>query len=266
MPRYSPSKDTESQKSLQRSSSKSIRVEPRSNSQQSNPTITQKSMWRNPLVWLGIAAALGTLLYPILQDGSTTKVISIHAVDVSDSGITEPEIPQTICKARAERLISGDVATNLDFSDRAELTSSQTVENSTDLNQQCQLLFTNGKNRPKQISKNQGTDPISTFSRIQNVVVSERSKGNQNPVVVTMWLKDAEQVLGKPKYDFGDFQKRVESITSDRGKVAIIGTTGELREDLENRFAKNPAVFLCTARDSAACIRRTFEAARTIKP
>ena len=258
MPRYSPSKNPES-----RQKGQNLRRSTRIASPRSNPN--HKPLWRNPIVWLGIIACFGILVFPVWQDSKNVKVISIHATDASDSGIANPEIPKGICKARAEKLIAGDLAMNFDYSDRPEPTYSQTIDQTTDLSQQCQTLFTNGKERPSQISKQEGTDPVSLITRIQNAVIAERTKGDRKPVVVTIWLDAAEPIPGKPAYDFDDFQKRVESIVRDRGKVAIIGTTGELRENLEKRFAKNSAIYLCTAKDSANCIRDTFDAARMSK-
>ena len=265
MSRYKRPQGTEQGTESRNVRSRKVRVA--SPSQPANQTNqnSHKSMLKNPLVWLGGLGAIAILFLPIWQDSKIIKVISAYAIDVSDSGIANPEAVKAVCKARAERLIAGDVSITIEFSDRAEKTGSQTIDNNTDLNQSCQTVFTNGKERSRQISKLGGTDPIAVIGRLENAIMAERSHGNQNPVVVTLWLDDAEPVAGKPAYDFNDFQKRVEAIASDRGKVAIIGTTGELAEDLEKRFAKNSSVFLCTAKDSADCIRKTFDAARTPK-
>ncbi len=263
MSRYSRPQNAELQSSRSRNTSRnSQRL--KLDLQSTNPAI-HKPIWKNPLVLIGCVSAVSILCYPIWQDGKITRVIAIGAVDVSDSGIANLEAVKDVCIVRVDKLIAGDVSITIDFSDRAEKTGSQTIDNNTDSSQQCQTVFTNGKERSAQISKRGGTDPMAVIDRIENAVISERSKDNQNPVVVTLWLDAAEPVLGKPAYDFNDFQKRVEAITNDRGKVAIIGTTGELAEDLEKRFAKNSSVFLCTAKDSADCIRKTFDAARTPK-
>lgn len=254
MPRYSPNQnsDTNQRRRLKRS--------PRIEALSANHNY--KPIWQNPLTWVGIGGAIFTLLFPIWLDSKTVKLISIHASDASDSGIANPAIPQEICKARTERLIIGDLALNFDFSDRTEPTYTQVIDQNTELGQQCHTLFTNGKQRPKEISKREGTDPVSLIVRIQNAINAERAKGDHRPVVVTIWLDAAEPIPGAKPYDFDDFQKRVEAIVSDRGKVAIIGTSGELRENLEKRFTKNPSVYLCNIQGSNNCIRDTFEAAR----
>ena len=264
MTRYTRPQGTESRQGRSQNAPRSRQVSSGKPSQPAKPDIA-KPIWKNPLVWLGVAGASLVLGYPIWEDQRLTRVISVYAVDVSDSGIANPEAVKAVCKAHANRSIAGDVSITFEFSDRTENTGSQTIDSNSDLSQQCQTVFTGGTERSKQISKRGGTDPIAVIDRIENAVVSERAKGNQNPVVVTLWLDDAEPVAGKPAYDFDDFQKQVEAIASDRGKVAIIGTTGELAENLEKRFAKNSSVFLCTAKDSADCIRKTFEAARTPK-
>jgi len=263
MPRYSSSKNTRMQPPSNYRQPRPARAKlvsyPKKSTSNQKP---QKPLWKNPLLGLSFAIAVIILFYPIWLDSRTTKLLSIHATDASDSGIANPEIPKSLCKARADNLISGDSAINFDFSDRAEITGSEAIDNNTDLSKQCQTLFTNGKERPREISKKDGTDPISIITRIQNVITYERPKGNKNAVLVTIYLDAAEPVPGKPAYDFDDFQKRIESIVSDRGKVAIIGTTGELNETLVKRFKENPAISLCTSKNGVNCINEAFKAAR----
>jgi hypothetical protein len=261
MSRYTRPQGTESRQVRSRKARVTSPSQPANQTSQAS----HKPIWKSPLVWIGGVVAIAILLMPIWQDSKIMRVISAYAVDVSDSGIANPEAVKAVCKAHTDRLMAGDVSITIEFSDRAEKTGSQMIENNTDPSQQCQTVFTNGNERSEQLSKRGGTDPIAVIGRLENAIIAERSQGNQNPVVVTLWLDDAEPVAGKPAYDFNDFQKRVEAIASDRGKVAIIGPTGELAEDLEKRFAKNSSVFLCTAKDSADCIRKTFDAARTPK-
>ena len=261
MPRYSRSNQPQSESQPHsRNRSRSAKV----TALRSTTKTKQKPFWQNSLVYLGAVAALVILIFPFWQENKIIKVISIHASDASDSGIVNPKIPQDICKARAEKLVAGDQTIDFAFSDRAEPTRNEIINQTTDLRQQCQDLFTDKKERPKQIGESNGTDPISIISRIENAIATERAKGNKKPVMLTMWLDEAEPTEGKSAYDFNDFQKRVEGIVSARGRVAIIGTKGELRENLEKRFAKNPAISLCTAKDSATCISDVFESVRTL--
>jgi len=222
-----------------------------------------KPLWKNPLTWVLVCIAAGILVIPKFIEDLVPKVIAIHASDVSDSGIAHPELPLQVCKSRAENLKTGDLAIDLQFSDRAEAISDKLIRQDTDLNGLCAAITTM-KNRPNTISRKQGTSPIAIIDRITNAVVTQRRKNNQNPVVVTLWLDEAEPVPGQSAYDYDHFQKQVEKITNDRSKVAIIGTKGELREELEKRLGQNSSVFLCTENDGKECVSRVFEAARSL--
>lgn len=153
MPRYTRSQGTKSR------SVRSRQVRVASPLQPANQN-SYKSIWKNPLVWIGSVGAIAILFLPIWQDSKIIKVISAYAIDVSDSGIANPEAVKAVCKARVERLIAGDVSIMIEFSDRAEKTGSQTIDNNTDLNQSCQTVFTNGKERSRQISKLGGRSRI----------------------------------------------------------------------------------------------------------
>jgi hypothetical protein len=221
-----------------------------------------KAIWDNPSAWLLMGCiTIAVLGYPIWLQSKTSKVISIHGSDASNSGLDDPRIPQEICKARSEQLVDGDLAINFDFSDRAEPTFKQTFGTNTNLTEQCNSISTNPKNRQSQIGKHSGTDPVALMTRIQTAIAAERAKGDQRVVVISIWLQAAEPVEGKP-FDLKAFTKKLETIVQDRAKVTLIGPTGELREMLESPFAGNQSLTLCTVQDSASCIRSVFEEAR----
>lgn len=234
-----------------------------SSTPQTSLNAPQKPLWKNPLTWALVGIAAGILVIPKILEDNVTKVIAIHASDVSDSGIAHPELPLQVCKSRAENLKTGDLAIDLQFSDRAEAISDKLIRQDTDFNGLCAGITT-VKNRPNTLSRERGTSPITVIDRITNAVVTQRRKNNHYPIVVTIWLDEAEPIPGQPPYDYDYFQKQVEKITNDRGKVAIIGTKGELQEKLEKRLGQNSSVFLCTENDGKECVNRVFEAARSM--
>ncbi len=189
-------------------------------------------------------------------------VIAILGLDVSDSGVHNAATVEKICRAETQALRAGDRAIDIAYADTTEPTYSSEVETVTQMFPRCQSYAK--QQRPATVGKGQGTSPMLLLDRIQTQVQIQRQAGHQQPIAAVVWLQAAEPGPGLPPLDFAALGQRIKQITDDRGRVAIIGPTGKLRENLDKLSAQNPSLRVCNVADYQSCIRSTFKDARTL--
>lgn len=229
-----------------------------------SPEMAAKSLpvWKSPLLWLGLLIALLIAGINFAVWYRTVRVIAILASDVSDSGVADPTVAESICRAQTQALKPQDVAIDIAFADTTEPTHTGEVHSVTQMFPRCQ--HEDRQHRPPSVGKSSGTSPIVLLDRIQTQIQIQRKAGNTQPIVTVIWLQAAEPGPGLPDLDFDLLGQQIKQITDDRGRVAMIGPTGKLREDLERLSVQNPSLQVCSIAEHESCIRSTFEAARSL--
>jgi len=235
-------------------------ISPRSLPPSHQSGLPHVSLWKSPLLWLALLMMLVVGAIPVIEWYRTVRVIAILASDVSDSGLTDPAIGQAICRTQTQALKPEDVAIDIPYADTTETTRSSTVQSVTHLFSRCQ----DTQQRPAAIGKGTGTSPLLLMERIQTQIQIQRQAGNTNPIAAVVWMQAAEPGPGLPPLDFEVLGQHIHQITGDRGRLAIIGPTGQLRQNLEKLSVENPRLQVCSAAEHQACIRDTFDAARIL--
>lgn len=226
----------------------------------------QEKPWRTYPAILGVSLiGIGFLTVPILLDSRTQRVISIEASDVSESAKKFPFLQQQHCEALAHQLKSGDTIVEIQFADNPEVIRDITINNTLFLLGQCKQTNPDSKQPKSNIGEQRGTSVILLLERIITVIEEKRTKGLKNPVVVTMTLQAAEPGPGQPKLDYQRIKTLVEKITSNRGIVAIMGTTGKLQSELTNHLKDNSHANVCTFKDIKDCVGSSFQRGREIR-
>lgn len=228
---------------------------------ESKPYRVPNTVWKSPLLWLAILAMLIVAAIPIVEWYRTVRVIAILASDASDSGLADPTVGQNICRTQTQALKPEDVAIDIAYADTTEATRSSTVRSVTQMFPRCQDY---AKQRPATVGRVTGTSPLLLLERIQTQIQIQRKAGNTSPIAVVVWMQAAEPGPGLPPLDFDVLGQQIKQITDDRGRVAIVGPTGQLRQNLENLSAQNPYLQVCSVAEHQSCIRDTFDATRAL--
>ncbi|MCY7274293.1 MAG: hypothetical protein LH702_11270 [Phormidesmis sp. CAN_BIN44] len=201
--------------------------------------------------------AVGTLLIPTLLN---QHVISIQANDLSKSALNDIKTAQQHCKVATGSLKEKDYAISIWFADRPEQRWAELVDDGATLLKKCDAIRRD-RISPS-VGKQLGTDPIALLDKIQNQLKSQRTRGNKNPGVITIWLQNAEPRLRGTRLDFNRVRSQLQQITNDRSTVVIFGPTGELQSDLELAVQGIPRVELCPIESFEPCIKQAFNKAR----
>ena len=220
------------------------------------------AVWKSPLLWLAILATTIVAGIPVVEWYRTVRVIAVLARDVSNSGLAEPTVGQNICLAQTQALKPGDVTIDIAYADTTEATRSSQVQSVTQMFPRCQDYVK--QQRPETVGIRNGTSLLLLLERIQTQIQIQRKAGNTNPISALIWLQAAEPGPGLPTLNFDVLGERIKQITNDRGRVTIVGPTGELRQNIEKLSAQNPYLQVCSVAEHQACIRSTFDAARAL--
>ncbi len=224
----------------------------------------QQPLWRYPLFWAGLIIVLLIIALRFIEWHRTTPVIAPFAGDVSDSGLDEAAIGESICRAQTQALKPGDTAIDVWFADTTEPMRSSKVQSVTQMFPRCRDFAK--QQRPATLGHAAGTSPILLFDRLHTQIAIQRNAGNPAPIAAIVWLQAAEPGPNLPALDFDLLGQQIAQITRDRGLVTIIGPTGQLREALDKLSAQNAALQICHTTEHQTCIRNTFEAARSLPP
>ena len=226
----------------------------------SDPSSPKASLFQK-LVMVGAGVfAVGIVVIPTLLSHRQSRVISIHANDFSGSALDDIKTAVQHCIAAARSLKEGDYAVSIGFADRPEVTQAAVVDDVAALLKKCDAIR---RDRiPPSVGKQPGTNPIALLDKVQNQLKSQRTLGNQNPGVITIWLQNAEPRLRGTRLDFKRVRSQLQQITNDRSTVVIFGPTGELQSDLELAIQGIPRVELCPIESFEPRIKQAFNKAR----
>jgi hypothetical protein len=217
-----------------------------------------------PAFWLGVLAFLIISVATLIDWVATPRLISLLAIDVSNSGLADPKAAENICRDQTQALKGGDLSIDIPYADTTETNRSSQVHQITQLFSRCNDYA--HQKRPTTVGKNQGTSPIRLLERIQTQIQIQRKAGNHNAIAAVIWMQAAEPGSGLPALDFQVLAQQIQQITDDRGRIVIIGPTGDLRHELEKVSAQNPAFQVCSLAEHQSCIRDLFDAARNLPP
>lgn len=209
----------------------------------SDPTVSspdpslanEPPLWQQPRIILAVAAFFGTALTLLIQDWKTQSLLVIMADDLSLSGLAVPHAIQQHCHQVLKHIKTNDHLVHIGYADRPETLYDAPVQNTIGLLRQC-----NKPEAPNTIGRRSGTSPTEMLETVLIALESARVRGNTDPVVISIWLQEAEPVPGDPPLDWDRFQAQVDTITANNGVVTFFGPTGELQQDLKTHLKSNP--------------------------
>lgn len=206
------------------------------------------------LVLGGLVAS--AIVIPLLINALTQSVLAIKADDLSGSGY-RPETLKALCQARAGQTRTNDQEIAIAYADRAEVTQDDHTASG------LKTHTCNTPPVPPSLGKHTGTDPTTMLGVVVDAIATARAQGNQDPIVVTVWIQDAEPVAGQAM-DLARLKQQVNTITSHRGAIAIIGPTGQLQTQLRTVLKENPQVRICPTQSLKDCIDWAYQTGRKI--
>ena len=211
-----------------------------------------------------VVSAVGIVVTPALLSHRQPRVISIYANDLSKSALSDIHVAQQHCSAAARLLKKGDYAVSIGFADRAEVTEASVV-NDEEIEARPNKCNEISRDRiPPTLGKQQGTNLVALLEEVETQLKSQRTRGNQNPGVITIWLQNAEPRHRGTVLDLKRVRSQLQQITDDHSTIAIFGPTGQLHSDLEKAIQDNPRVELCPIRNSETCIKQAFGRGRKL--
>ncbi|WP_353258245.1 hypothetical protein [Prochlorothrix hollandica] len=211
-------------------------------------TAPEPPLWQQFRPMLGAAFVVFTAITLLVQDWQTQSLLVIMADDLSLSGLAVPDAVQQHCHQVLKQIKTGDHLIKLGYADRPETLYDAPVQNTIGLLRTCP-----NPEPPGTIGRRSGTSPTEMLEAVLIALESARVRGNTDPVVVSIWLQDAEPVPGDPPLDWERFQAQVDTLTTNNGVVTFFGPTGELQQNLKIHLKGNPQaeVWPITALDNS---------------
>jgi hypothetical protein len=190
----------------------------------------------------------------------THNIIHIRSDDVSASAEPYTILRQHHCQLSSEHYQPGDMVVDLLFADHSEIAHDITVSNGLSLLGHC-----NDLKIPPSVGQQRGTSLILALKYIQTIIANKRALGNTNPIVVTITLQATEPGSNQPDpHDFKTLRNLVQAIVNDRGVLTIIGTTGQLQNDLSTHLQGLPNQRTCPVSSLNECVKWAFETGRKL--
>ncbi len=209
-----------------------------------------------------VLSAVAMVGIPTLLSQQQPRVISIVANDLSASALPDITVARQHCQIAARLLKERDFVVSIEFADRPEVTQAAIVEDVADPLKKCDAIRRDGISPT--LGKQRGTDLIALLSEAHLQLKLQRTRGNQYPGVITIWLQNAEPRPGQAALDLKRVQLQIQQITQARSMIVIFGPTGQLRKDLETAIQTNPQVLLCPIASSENCIKEAFDKGRKL--
>lgn len=218
--------------------------------------------WKSPWTALGALIAVLAIGIPAIKDWQTKRLMVFLSLDSSASALANPADGDSTCRATVPRLMSGDTLYNIPYADTTEVQHNTKVTSPTAIFNYCDDY--RDKKKPERLGKSNGTTPVALIDRIFNNIVTERKRGNTQNIVLISYLQEAEPGPNIPPLNFDNLATKLKLIQKERGTVLLIGTSGDLRQKLEQMDAKDPDLNnlrLCSVGEQV-CIREAFDMAR----
>ncbi|MEB3357608.1 MAG: hypothetical protein VKK04_12845 [Synechococcales bacterium] len=224
---------------------------------------TAQTSRKTPWSWV-VAGGLASLLVaavPLLEWYRSAPVLAILALDVSDSGLADGKSVEDICRSQTKFLKARDQAIDFVYADTTEPTLFHSVNSPIRSYGRCKPY---ASSRPGTVGQGWGTSPILLLERVYTQVQIQHQQGKVKPAAITVWLDAAEPGSELPPLDFSVLGQQIQQLNELQAQIAIVGPTGELREELERLSLANPNLRVCGLPDAQECIRSTFAAARAL--
>jgi hypothetical protein len=192
----------------------------------------------------------------------TPSVIHYMADDNSDSAINNLHVSQKHCQVANGLYKEGDLKRQIGFAHQPEVVAQQEITNSFVGNGKCDEF----PKTSKEVKQYPGTSLIRALEYIDTLIASDRAKGIKFPMVVTITIQAAENGPNLPKMDESGFvkiQKIVREIQKNNGVIAIIGTTGSLQQNLNDKIGRQ-GVNICPTNNMEKCVEQSFSMARNL--
>jgi len=218
--------------------------------------------WTSPWTRLGLSITIIAIAILIFKDWQTKRLIIFLSLDSSASALENPAEGENICRNTVGRLISGDTLFTLPYADTTEVQNSTKISSPNSIFKYCDQY--RNKEIPKSLGKFNGTSPLALLDRVLDNIKIERKQGNSQSIVLISYLQDAEPGPNVPPLNFDKLAERLRSIQKERGTVLLIGTSGDLRKQLEvmnSKYSDLKELRLCSSVE-LMCIREAFDSAR----
>ncbi|MGK7872514.1 MAG: hypothetical protein AB4426_04150 [Xenococcaceae cyanobacterium] len=216
---------------------------------------------------IGVLAAssvgVGILGYSVLAAINAQAVTHYILDDYSKSALPLVAERQEHCLASRHHYEPGDSRVEIQFADSPEAVSEEYIDNLTTSLPNCE-----GLEFPEaDIGKVEGTSPSAALEYVLDLIEASRTKGDLNPVVITMILQEAEPGPDQPVLDeegLARLKTLVQGISSEGGAISIIGPKGKLQRQLQSHLKTEPNVKICPFNGVADCVDWTFKKGRSL--
>jgi hypothetical protein len=238
-------------------SAENIRSLPRPNLAEATPP-----WWKSKLIVGSTIVFALIVLVPWFKTLLTPSIIHYMADDNSDSAINNLHVSQKHCQIANGLYKEGDLKRQIGFAHQPEVVAQQEITNSFVGNGKCEEFTKTSK----EVKQYPGTSLIRALEYIDTLIASDRARGIKFPVVVTITLQATESGPDLPKMDESGFlqiQKIVREIQKNNGVIAIIGTTGSLQQNLNDKIGRH-GVNICATNYMEKCVEHSFSIARNL--
>ncbi|MGK7874824.1 MAG: hypothetical protein AB4426_16440 [Xenococcaceae cyanobacterium] len=221
-----------------------------------------QSWYKSPTILAASAVGVGIFTYSIITGFHTPEVTHYLLDDYSKSAAQNAPQRQEHCQGSNQNYQAGDSVVQIHFANRPEVVKRRNITNILN-SESCEGMETTDAD----FGDVPGTSPIAALDYVKDLIEASRTKGDRNPVVVTMTLQAAEPVPGQPLLDeegFAQLKNLVQDISSERGVISIIGPKGKLQRQLQSYLKTEPSVKICSFNDVTECVDWAFQKGRSL--